>query len=396
MKKLRTILFFSLPTHGHINPTIPVIQELVRRGNKVVVYTTEKYKDKFTHTGAELRFPPSHLDIQRVKQIARSPLALTEILLDATEKVLPLAYEEIEKLKPDCIMHDSLVLWGKLGGKKYNIPAVSLITTFVMGKEALLAYPDIYIPEFLRIIMQPIKIISLVKKYNAILSSQGIQSEGILDLFSNKERLNIVFTSRYLQPKGDMFHDEYKFVGPAIYERKGENFTIPKGKNPLVYISLGTIYNEDIEFFQICIEAFKGKNIEVILSIGEHIDKTRLGEIPSNIYVYPHVPQLKILEKTDVFVTHAGMNSICESIYFGVPMIMFPVIQEQKMNAKRISELGGGVTIDRKNLAPSLLYASVRRLLDDSAFKDTIYKIKKSFTDAGGYLRAVDEIEKLF
>ena len=126
-------------------------------------------------------------------------------------------------------------------------------------------------------------------------------------------------------------------------------FAMPPKKYPLIYISLETIVNNATSFYKKCIRAFEHENVQVIMSIGNSVSKDRFGKIPDNFSIYSFVPQLEVLENTDIFITHGGMNSITESLYYGVPMIVIPFMTDQPLNAKRIEELHLGKKLEYKN-----------------------------------------------
>ncbi|WP_276567145.1 nucleotide disphospho-sugar-binding domain-containing protein, partial [Bacillus thuringiensis] len=102
-------------------------------------------------------------------------------------------------------------------------------------------------------------------------------------------------------------------------------------------------------------EAFRDSQVTVILAVGEQNDINQLENIPSNFKLYNYVPQLDILQHTDLFITHGGMNSSSESLYFGVPMLVIPVMGDQPIVAQRIEELEAGVQLNRNLLTPEIL-----------------------------------------
>ena len=119
-------------------------------------------------------------------------------------------------------------------------------------------------------------------------------------LLGAKNDMTIVFTSKYYQPNAELFDDTYKFVGPSIFDRHElEDFKIDNPENKkIIYISLGTVANDNLQFYKNCFEALGSrKDLIVIMSAGKKIDINDLGQIPQNFKVYTYVPQLEVLKK---------------------------------------------------------------------------------------------------
>lgn len=155
------------------------------------------------------------------------------------------------------------------------------------------------------------------------------------EIVLNPPALNLVYTLKEFQPYSKDFPEmQYKFLCPSIYERNDNYIEIYKNNRPLIYISLGTVIKGAKSFFNKCIEAFREQNVDVIISVGNKFSIEQLKNIPANIKIYNSVPQLRVLALADLFTTHGGMNSINESIYFGVPMIVIPYIEDQPTNAR--------------------------------------------------------------
>jgi hypothetical protein len=110
----------------------------------------------------------------------------------------------------------------------------------------------------------------------------------------------------------------------------------------------------------------------VVLSVGTRTDPSTLVRIPDNFLVRPHVPQLEVLEHTDVFVTHGGMNSVMEAIYYGVPMVVVPQQPEQAMTAARVAELGLGVALEPGQVTAGALRDAVTTISGDAGYRNRL------------------------
>jgi MGT family glycosyltransferase len=157
---------------------------------------------------------------------------------------------------------------------------------------------------------------------------------------------------------------------------------------------LGTVFNANPEFFDSCFDAFANSDWQVVLSVGTNTDPSALVRIPDNFLVCSHVPQLEVLEHTDVFVTHGGMNSVMEAIYYSVPMVVVPQQPEQAMTAARVAELELGVALEPGQVTAGALRDAVTTVSGDAGYRSRIARMQQAARDAGGYLRAADEIQR--
>src|SRR6185503_20597008 len=122
------IIFYSMPIHGHTNPTITVARELARRGNKVIYYSLEEFREKIEAAGLEYRSYDMRYYFDPI--LAKNLGALSKKLMQNTELLVEDLLHKAREDKPDSIAYDSLTLWGKSIGKSLQIPSVSLCTTF--------------------------------------------------------------------------------------------------------------------------------------------------------------------------------------------------------------------------------------------------------------------------
>jgi MGT family glycosyltransferase len=223
----------------------------------------------------------------------------------------------------------------------------------------------------------------------------GVNTYGLNDVFTNREDLNIVYTSRLFQPGERAFDEErFTFVGPSIAPRN-DPFDLPVAKTekrPILYVSLGTIVSDLESFYRTCFEAYRDEDLLVIMSVGGQIDIARLGQIPDNVIVRNRVPQLEVLRRAGAFLTHAGMNSVSEGLLAGVPLVCFPQTAEQAMVAKQVVQCGAGKRMHPRDITADVLRAYVREVLANASYKQSAAKLSESFAAGGGYVHAADEI----
>ncbi|MDP4182025.1 MAG: glycosyltransferase [Bacillota bacterium] len=383
------VLFINGCAHGHINPTLPLVKELVDRGEEVFYVSAAEFRDKVVSNGA------NYIDIgEKFAQFNRSfkltgshPFySVVDYFLKSDMLMVPLILEKIVDIKPDYIIHDSIFGGGNIIGKLLNIPSICSCTTFAMNKLPL--PPHMFERGF-----HP-ELDALYYNLDNAAKELGVGELTLMDVFFKKEELNIVYTSKAFQPDPESFDESFKFVGPSIGERNElVNLTLEDlDGNDVVYISMGTINNDNIEFYNKCIEAFKGEEMKVVLSIGKKSGVERLQSIPDNFIIRDYVPQLEVLKRADVFISHAGMNSVTEALYFEVPIVAIPQANDQHMIARQIVMSGAGISLKADDITPEQLTNSVAHVLSESKFKETSRRIGKSFREAGGYKAAVEYI----
>ena len=221
------------------------------------------------------------------------------------------------------------------------------------------------------------------------------QLQSMLSLFTSFEEFNIMFIPPFFQPMVETFDDRFLFVGPSIQPRhQATDFPFEQLRNdqPLLYISLGTVANNQPDFYRLCFEAFGEQDWQVVLPTGKHIDVAQLAPVPTNFLLSTYVPQLDILPRTQVFVTHAGTNSVMESMYYGVPMVLIPQQPEQRLNAQRVSALEIGIGLDKDALTADTLRAAVEQIAQHTSYRAKAQALQQATRSAGGYQRATDAI----
>ncbi len=383
------ILFLNGNAHGHVNPTLPVVAELTKRGEEVIYFSTKEFEQKIEATGAKFMDYGSKLYdfFMNYKPVGSHPFySLADVLLGMDRVVVPLVLDRIQDVEIDSIIHDSMFGAGNIIARKLNLPAICSCTTFAMNKLPLPIH--MLEPGF-----HP-QLDLLYKELKEAQTEWNMDKLDIMDVFFKREKINLVFTSRMFQPDADSFDETFHFVGPSIAVRNEKHYFPFEELNDgtTVYISMGTINNQCLDFYLKCIEAFSNQNYKVIMSVGNKVDIAALGEIPKNIIVRNHVPQLEVLQRSAVFISHGGLNSVSEALYYGVPVIAVPQANDQPMVANQLVKLGAGLCLKMSEVTPEILRTSVIELLTNNSYKNNSIKLGNSLIQAGGYKAAADII----
>ncbi len=381
------IAWFSIPAHGHTNPTLALVREMTGAGHEVTYFSFEQFREKIERAGAE--FVPCDScnfemeDKEYAEKVGKDMAFATELLVKSTLALDDMVAKKVAQIKPDLIVSDSIAYWGRLTAIKYHIPYVSSTTTFAFNK-----YSAKYIKHGFGELFTMLFSMPKIKRLIRELQKKGYPVKGILDIVQNDNATNtIVYTSREFQPCADTFSDKYCFVGPSIRPLEGE---ISKTAEKLIYISMGTVIKNQ-ELYRNCVEAFRDTEYQVIISLGAN--EKEPVDLPDNIQVYSSVDQMAVLSIADVFLTHCGMNSASEALYYEVPLILFPQTPEQGAVAKRVEELGAGIKLPSAQKEDVLMAA--KKLFNDKQYKLAAREISKGFKRCGGAKAAREFLESL-
>ena len=125
-------------------------------------------------------------------------------------------------------------------------------------------------------------------------------------------------------------------------------------------------------------------DLRLVSSVGSILTKAELGEIPANVRTFPFLPQLEVLENADFFITHAGIGSVMEAAYYGVPMLAIPQMDEQVFTATCMVKAGLGVMIPKEELTPEKLKAGIRELIGNPVYAENVKKMSAELQTLGG------------
>ena len=356
------ILFINLPYYGHVVPTIGLVQEFVKLGCEVTYLMPYDWKDTIAESGAEFYGYRNH---KKLSEQIKNAYATAENIIEQF----------------DFVIYEQFFFLGKHLAEKYHKPVARVFTAPVTNEKLM--------EEFITS-KGPLSIFKhkwIARAFTKdIAKNIPMKTDNWLDeIIQNPPELNLVYTLREYQPYEEEFPGEqYKFLGPSIYERKSQRFDFVKTERPIVYISLGTVIKGAVSFFQNCVDAFRGENVDVIISVGQKFDVRKLKNVPSNVHIYKSVPQLDVLKMADVFVTHGGMNSVSEALVSGTSMVVIPFVSDQPVNARCMEKLGVGKRLEYSKVTMNTLKSTVLSVLSDSDIKTNLTKVQRLIAKAPG------------
>lgn len=374
------ILMINLPYSGHTNPTLGIASELVKRGHHVGYINAPSFRERIEATGATF-IPydnyPDNLTDQQVK---------TRCFLAAYHTGLRVGKEY------DLVLFEMFFYLGQILAEELGKPCIRQFSMFAWNEHVV----NTFIKNSR---MWYVLRSHFVRKLITRNSSHGVKikyGEMISEINNNIPSLNIVFTSRQFQLYESEFDDRFQFVGPSIAARTSDaNIPYQEMKKHIIYVSMGTVLGKNKDIYQTCIKAFADEEVTVIMSLGKYIKKESLGCIPNNFYVYTSVPQLEVLQKSSLFITHGGMNSVNESIYYSVPMLVAPIGGDQPTIADRVEELGLGKRIEGNKITSDKLKKISFELMNMEQYRDNLRLHSDYMKKSGGINKAVELIENV-
>jgi UDP:flavonoid glycosyltransferase YjiC (YdhE family) len=423
-------VFVLLPVAtGHINPVTGIVSELVKHNVDVIFYGRSQYKDTIERTGATYReYTHAWYELAKDKSVSEYRNTFIELVsksIKFSDKILPDVIVDVERDKPDIILYDMLSVHVrymmrilknryKKGLSNSRPPKLVEVTTgfaFELGVSP--TYEEFKLFTKTNDYRFGLLVIWLIIVQIWFSIKHGLNIINPLSFFTSKEKeseyMTVVFPE--LQPSVEQFiKKKYKFLGCCIKENiRNVEITDPKLQefmnqfepvNPLqsidqrqvsnkrlIYVSFGTLFNNNMAIFEKVIEAIQmldKHELRVIFSVGQKVQEQFQAkfarnnyQLPENILITSTVPQIEILKRASLFVTHAGMNSLSETVHYGVPLISIPMNADQPFNAKRATALGFGKDFDPLKLDVQSLSLAIGDVLYNDAYLKNILVYSK-------------------
>ncbi len=201
---------------------------------------------------------------------------------------------------------------------------------------------------------------------------------------------------------GDHWPAHFHYTGPWHDASLRPPVDFPWEKltgEPLIYASMGTLQNGAERIFEAIVAAAQAPGRQLVLSIGKNLDTEKIGTLSANTIVVPSAPQLELLKRASLCITHAGLNTALESLTAGVPMVAIPVTNDQPGVGARIAHTETGVVVPLKTLASELgvqkLRAAIETVLHDATYRESARRIQQAIARTNGLRMAADLIDRV-
>ncbi|MBL1114916.1 OleI family self-immunity macrolide glycosyltransferase [Streptomyces sp. 110] len=385
------IAFFNIPAHGHVNPTLGTVAELVRRGHRVSYAVPAEFGPQVRATGAtlvpyETTLPAS----DRVEDWpSDDPVAMSRLALDEAIAILPGQLRAFEADRPDLVLHDFGALTGRLLAHRWQVPVICLASTHVSAADAeeRRARQEMF-DEFFA---DDPRWSEYRREFRTFLDEAGIALS--IDDYTGLPERCLVPMPREFQLDGDAVDRRYAFVGPCIGDRghQGE-WRAPADDRPVLLVALGSAGGGQPAFYREVVAAFTGTPWHVVLATGT-LDPALLGPLPPNVEQRRSVPQLAVLERASAFITHGGMGSVLEAMHHGVPMVTVPQVNDQHLNAERVVDLGLGRHVPLDKVTAARLRDAVSFVASDPGIAARTAATRKRMRQLNGAVTSADLIE---
>jgi UDP:flavonoid glycosyltransferase YjiC (YdhE family) len=376
---MANILFIMLPEAGHLNASFKIARALQARGHSVFYSEPPYLGQRVTAQGFDFAplledyFPPS-FDAEQAASVSWFEVLKSVLKLETaadTMRAFGILREELRaltvKTRPDLLLIDGLLPELAMTAHEMRLPCM-LINTALYDP-----FDDHGMVE-----NAPVFASVLLKMPALFLCPQEFD-----------------FPRQRAQP-------QHYYVEASIdLERTEASFDWEKldQQRSLIYCSLGSqsfLYEESVQVLQTLMDAVALRDdCQMVLSTGNHLRAEDFGAVPANVILVQTAPQLSLLKRASLMITHGGLNTIKESILMGVPMIVFAMKRDQPRNAARIAYHGLGVMGNAQYLTVGLASSLIEQVMKNASFKEKVEAMGRIFKEREEAAPGVRVIESM-
>lgn len=380
------IAFVNFPHPPHVNPTLPVVSVMVRRGYRVTYATSDRFASQIASLGAEVVHSSPFI----------TPFSRTEAnetlddqgVIGLADRMLAEITPFYENNRPDLVIYDFMALAGRILARRGRIRAIQTCPTFARDKShKSKLFEEITDADARR---------EMLEYFGKV--DQFLEQHGIVDGFLPfHEKLNIHFFPRSFQPPGNVFGTDFFYAGRCAGEQApyGDWRRDDADERPIVLIGTSTTYTQGSDYFQMCIEALRDLNCHIIVYAGDKFDAATLLALPAHCEVVRHTAQVKLFRHARLLICHGGIITPAEAAYYGVPLLMTTHgFCELEMQADIFASLGLGIHLRKSDTNVENIGRSAKLLMTDTSVLNKIKQIQYRVLREPGSEETVNRIEE--
>ncbi|MBB6146643.1 MGT family glycosyltransferase [Silvibacterium bohemicum] len=413
--------FLCLPVPGHLNPMTALARKLQSRGHEMVFVGVPDNESVIRAAGldfvpfCEEKFPIGSMaktwggvaKLRGMEALKYSAMSLIPDLLEAGLKHLP---QKIRETGIEFLLLDVSYRFLELVPIAMGVPFVQIVN-IVPGDRSgttppyFFSWPHETTPEARARNIEGLKKIGSLFGPTLAHAKAYVEKNGLSidwsDPNATASKLAIVAqTPKEFDFPGIPWPPQFHYAGPFHDDRGREPVSFPWEKltgQPLIYASLGTLLNGLEEIYKTILAAVRLlPDVQLVLSVGKNINPADLGPIPSNAIVVSTAPQIELLKRAALCITHAGLNTALESLGQGVPMVAIPNTYDQPGVASRIAYHRVGEFIEIDELSEERLTELILKVMRDPAYRDKALYFRDVIAKTHGLDIAADVIEQVF
>ena len=411
------IAFVALPAPGHLNPTTALARQLQSRNHDVVVISLPDAEPYVSAAGlAFLPYCENAFSAGSANEIRRRFSELQgedgvrftiEALGHMMEAVLSSLPAALATAGAEAVVVDTYQYYVEVIPISLGLPYVHVSNALhfdYSGYTPLCVYdwPHETTPAALTRNRNGVaNLARMLKQANAAVRAYAERARLKIDWDDPGSTLSplasITQVPRAFDFESSHWPSQFHHTGP-FHDGKGrENVDFPWERltgEPLIYASMGTVMNGRVDAFRTIAAALtKHKDLQLVLAVGDRVDLDQIGPAPNNAIIVKRAPQLELLKRTSVCVTHAGLNTVLESLAQGVPQVAVPITLDQPGVASRIADKQTGVVTSLDKLTAEHLSTLLDDVLSDPRYRANARKLQQTIASANGLSVAADLIE---
>jgi zeaxanthin glucosyltransferase len=402
---------------GHLNPMTTLGYELKQRGHRVTVLAIADAQPKVLAAGLEFQaiglsdFPPGatkELYTELGKLSGFKALQYTiQWIANTAEKYFQDAPAIVKSNGIEALLVDQVSSEGGTVAEYLQLPFISIASALMFNREP--SVPPFntlnnYDISWRGILRNKVGYLALNLATQKITKTINVQrQQWNLPLYTHPNQRYSQLAQISQQPREfefprrelpSCFHFTGSFSNPASRESIAFPYEQLTGQ-PLIYASLGTLQNQLLWIFEMIAQACADMDVQLAIALGGGTNPAALSKLPGNPIVVGYAPQLELLQRASLTITHAGLNTVLESLSNGVPMVAIPITNDQPGVAARIVWTGTGAVVPLKKVTVKKLQQAIKQVLTDNVYRQNALKLQAAIQQSGGTNKAADLIEQV-